>query len=149
MSRGLHIGKAAEQTGLSIDTIRFYEKVGLLQKPPRSEGGYRMFGPNEIGDLRFIGKAQELGFSLNEIRELLLVRRQDHACAPVRELLRRKLDSVRQKIEELLRLEAELKQALRKCEREIRTSAVAGHECCPVLAEMESVNGKRRLRHES
>ncbi len=144
MPQGLHIGKVAEQTGVSIDTIRFYEKVGLLEKPARSQGGYRMFGPNEIGDLRFIGKAQELGFSLNEIRELLLVRRQEHACAPVRELLRRKLDSVRQKIEELLRLETELKQALRKCEREIRSRASAEHECCPVLAEMERVNSKRR-----
>ena len=143
MAPGLQIGKAAEQTGLSIDTIRFYEKVGLLDKPPRSKGGYRLFGPDEIRDLRFIGKAQELGFSLKEIRELLLVRRDDHACAPVRELLQRKVESLRRKIEELLKLEIELKQALRKCEREIRASSGVGHECCPVLAEMERLNGKR------
>ncbi len=98
MPRDQQIGKAAEQNSLSIDTIRFYEKIGLLDKPARSQSGYRMFGASEIGDLRFISKAQELGFSLGEIRELLLVRRSGHACAAVREQLRRKLASVRQKM---------------------------------------------------
>lgn len=64
-----------------------------------------MFGASEIGDLRFISKVQELGFSLAEIRELLLVRRTGHACAPVRDQFRRKLVSVRRKIDELLKLE--------------------------------------------
>ena len=64
------IGQVAQETGLSIDTIRFYEKQGLLKRSPRTEGGFRLFGISDIETLKFVRGAQELGFSLNEIREL-------------------------------------------------------------------------------
>ena len=66
------IGQIAQETGLSIDTIRFYEKQGLLKRSPRTEGGFRLFALSDIETLKFVRKAQELGFSLNEIRELLI-----------------------------------------------------------------------------
>jgi len=128
------IGQVAHETGVSIDAIRFYEKQGLLKRSPRTEGGFRLFGVDDIETLQFIRKAQELGFSLNEIRELLMLR-AEHVpkCLHVKELLEQKLTSVAQKIAELQSLERSLKSALRKCKHELKT-ATAGHaECCPVL----------------
>jgi DNA-binding transcriptional MerR regulator len=92
------IGQVGQETGLSIDTIRFYEKQGLLKRSPRSEGGFRLFGLHDIETLKFVRKAQELGFSLNEIRELLILR-SDHvpACSHVKELLDQKLTAVEQR----------------------------------------------------
>jgi hypothetical protein len=69
VSHGARIGRAAQETGLTIDTIRFYEKQGLLRRSPRTEGGFRLFGATEIETLKFVRKAQELGFSLTEIRD--------------------------------------------------------------------------------
>lgn len=99
VSQAAKIGQVAQETGLSIDTIRFYEKQGLLKRSPRTEGGFRLFGISDIETLKFVRKAQELGFSLNEIRELLILR-ADHvpACSHVKELLDQKLMAVQQKI---------------------------------------------------
>lgn len=74
MGASLHIGKVANRTGLTVDAIRFYEKTGLAPRPARTEGGYRLYHEREVADLEFIQKAQQLGFSLNEIRELLSIR---------------------------------------------------------------------------
>jgi len=137
VSHEIKIGQVANASGLSIDTIRFYEKQGLLKRSPRTEGGFRLFGAGDIETLKFVRKAQELGFSLNQIRELLILR-ADHvpACSHVKELLDQKLTAVEQKITELRNLELSLKRALRKCKRELRT-AESGHEnCCPVLEEI-------------
>ena len=109
MAQGIQIGKVAEQTGLSIDTIRFYQKIGLVKQPARSDGGFRLFSDTEIQDLVFIQKAQELGFSLTEIKQLsVLNQKQDHACSQVRDLLVSKLKDVREKVDQLLQLEKEL-----------------------------------------
>ena len=74
MSETLKIGAVAKRTGLSVDTIRFYEAEGLLKSPPRSDGGFRLFQEKDIEDLRFIRVGQSLGLSLKETRELLSVR---------------------------------------------------------------------------
>ena len=131
------IGQVAHETGLSIDTIRFYEKQGLLKRSPRTEGGFRLFGLGDIETLKFVSKAQELGFSLNEIRELLILR-SDHvpACSHVKELLDQKLVGVEQKIRELQDLERSLKRVLQKCKRELKTAAAGHAECCPVIDEI-------------
>jgi MerR family mercuric resistance operon transcriptional regulator len=136
------IGSVAKETGISIDTIRFYEKEGLVKRSGRSEGGYRLFSQRQIQDLKFIRKSQELGFSLNEIRELLVVRDESApSCLHVRELLDRKLTIVREKIEALRILESSLKSALRKCSRESK-SASSDHGCCPVLDELARASGR-------
>src|SRR5215469_11816931 len=99
MSQGIQIGKVAERTGLSIDTIRFYQKIGLVKQPVRSEGGFRLFTDAEMKDLIFIRKAQELGFSLTQIKQLSILNQEhDHACAQVRDLLQGKLKDVREKL---------------------------------------------------
>ena len=146
MAQGIQIGKVAEHTGLSIDTIRFYQKIGLVKQPARSEGGFRLFSEMEIRDLAFIQKAQELGFSLTEIKQLSVLNQQhDHACSQVRDLLTSKLKDVREKVVQLLRLEGELKKALKKCNRDLRSNKGSKHEdCCPVLEDLERNSAKRR-----
>src|SRR5215469_1175187 len=100
------IGQVAQETGLSIDTIRFYEKEGLLREPERSEGGFRLYSARDIEHLHFIHKAQELGFSLAEIRELLLIQdERTEACTHVRDLIQHRLQAIRSKIEDLRQLE--------------------------------------------
>jgi MerR family transcriptional regulator, mercuric resistance operon regulatory protein len=147
MSQGIQIGKVAERTGLSVDTIRFYQKIGLVKQPARSEGGFRLFTDLEIRDLVFIQEAQELGFSLTEIKELsVLNQKHDHACSHVRDLLASKLSDVRQKVAQLLRLEGELKNALRKCNRDLNSNEGLSHEdCCPVLRDLKRKSARRRL----
>lgn len=131
--QALQIGQVAQRTGLSVDAIRFYEKAGLLPRPARSSSGYRLYGDHEIADLEFIKRAQQLGFSLVEIRELFLIQRHpDEACAHVRELIAQKLGVVRNKIEELRAIETGLDDALEKCRGALRKPR--NHQrSCPVL----------------
>src|SRR6266849_2125246 len=131
VSQAAKIGQVAQETGLSIDTIRFYEKQGLLRRSPRTEGGFRLFGSGEIETLKFVRKAQELGFSLGEIRELLILQAEHvPACSHVKELLDQKLTAVEQKIKELQNLERSLKLALRKCKRGLKTKGPGHGKCC-------------------
>ena len=141
MSRGVQIGKVSQQTGLSVDTIRYYEKERLLREPPRSEGGYRLYGERDVEHLMFVRKAQELGFTLAEIRELLVIQdERTEACTHVRQLIRNRLGSVRQKIEDLKKLESHLQEAQTKCEDALRDDAAdPHHECCPVLEAIAQV----------
>ena len=144
MSQGLHIGKVARETGVGIHAIRFYEREGLLKVPLRSEGGYRIFDQDNLCDLKFIRKAQELGFSLAEIHELLVLRRStSQGCSHVRDLLRQKLDLVGAKIQELERLRSELKVGLRKCNRDLKRTANRVEKSCPVLEELARSKGSQ------
>jgi len=133
------IGQVAIQTGLSIDTIRFYEKQGLSKRPVRTEGGFRVFGPEEIENLKFVRKAQELGFSLEEIRELLVLRADNvPACSHVKEMLEQKLVGVDQKMQELRSLKRSLNKALHKCQGSLRKGGRGHQEPCRVLQEMSN-----------
>jgi DNA-binding transcriptional MerR regulator len=137
MPHGVQIGKLAREMGLSVDTIRFYEKEGLLREPPRTQGGFRLYTPRDVDHLYFIRCAQQLGFSLAEVRELLLIQNENmHACEQVRDFIRQKLASVRQKMNDLKRLEHSLKAALGECEKALGRDDGGAHECCPVLEEL-------------
>jgi len=137
MPQGLQIGTLALQTGLTVDAIRFYEKSGLLKRPVRTEGGFRLFRQEDALDLRFIQKAQELGFSLKEVRELLSLQREDvEVCTHVDDLLDQKLAAVRGKISELEKLRRSLERASRKCKQELKGAGVGHKGCCPVLEEL-------------
>lgn len=130
----MRIGAAAAQSGLTVDTLRFYEKQGLVAKPPRSAGGFRLYTAADVDRLRFVSRAQRLGFSLEEIRELLLLRDSgSEACSHVHDLLNEKIATIHQKISELRRMERQLKSAKAQCE------AALANECtatCPVLNEI-------------
>ena len=142
MQDTVHIGKAAKLAGVSVDTIRFYQKVGLIKGAGRTGSGYRLFDEEQIRDLKFVRHAQELGFSLAEVKDLLELRRKDHACSDVQAMLGHKLANVREKIKSLTRLEAELAAALRNCNRELRLQREVKHEdCCPLLTRLDRMNG--------
>ncbi len=131
--QGIQIGQVARETGLTVDAIRFYEKQRLLKPPPRTEGGFRLFTGQDVTRLQFIRRAQNLGFSLSEIRELLVLRGETvEACFHVRDMLTAKLGTVRQKISVLRKLERQLAADLKRCERHPAPSA-KGHGACPVL----------------
>ncbi len=132
--RGIQIGKAAEQAGLSVDAIRFYEKQRLLDPPPRTGGGFRLFSAADIERIRFIRGAQRLGFSLPEIRELIVLGREGvGTCAHVRDLLRAHLAAVRGRIRELGALERQLAGSLRQCERRLKSPGESHSGRCPVI----------------
>jgi DNA-binding transcriptional MerR regulator len=100
----LKIGELAHQTGLTIKTIRYYESRGLLDQPPRTQGGYRVYGPEEVARLRFVQRAKLLGLTLMEIKELveLAVRCNEGEIVPrLEEVLRAKLEETERKIAEL------------------------------------------------
>jgi DNA-binding transcriptional MerR regulator len=137
MPNGLQIGRVSEQTGLSIDAIRFYEKQRLIERPPRTEGGFRLFHREDIHRILFIQRAQQLGFSLPEIRELLVLQREEgQACSHVSDLLRAKLGMVRDKIRALGAIERQLAKSLRKCERNLKSAGQCHQDGCPVLQEI-------------
>jgi len=102
--RRLKIGELANQTGLSIKTIRYYESRGLLEQPPRTEAGYRLYGPEEVARLRFVQRAKLLGLTLEEIRELveLAARCNEGEIVPrLEEVLEAKLDEPERNMAEL------------------------------------------------
>ena len=138
----MQIGTVAKETGVSIDTIRFYEKQGLLKRQLRTNGGFRLFENGDVERLKFIRSAQELGFSLAEIGELLALQgEQPAACSHVQGLLERKLSVVREKLKELTKLESTLNSSLIKCRKKARKGGDAHLESCPVL------NGIRQIAH--
>jgi MerR family transcriptional regulator, mercuric resistance operon regulatory protein len=143
----LQIGQVAQRTGLSVDAIRFYERSGLLPRPARTQAGYRLYQEREVADLEFIQKAQQLGFSLHEIRELFSIQRHPHeVCLHVRDLIAQKLGVVRAKIAELHSLEKELTGALRQCRTALRQPS-KHQDCCPVLEAIAKPRSKGR-KHE-
>jgi DNA-binding transcriptional MerR regulator len=130
------IGSLSMRTGLSVDAIRFYEKQRLLDPPSRTEGGFRLFNADDIERIQFIQRVQQLGFSLPEIRELLVLQRENpDACTHVRDLLRVKVTTVREKIRELRLLERQLVKSLRECERNLGAAKSCHENVCPVLKE--------------
>jgi DNA-binding transcriptional MerR regulator len=140
----LQIGQVAQKTGLSVDAIRFYERSGLLPRAARTQGGYRLYEEREIADLELIQKAQQLGFSLNEIRELFSIQRHPHeVCKDVRELITQKLTVVRAKITELREMETALASALRQCRTALRQPS-KHRDSCPVLETITNSRPPRR-----
>jgi DNA-binding transcriptional MerR regulator len=105
----LTVGQLASRTGVRTDTVRYYEREGLLPVPHRTEGEHRRYGPGDVDRLLFIRGAQRLGLRLAEIRELLAVRDTGScACEPAKGLLRRHLVEIDKEIERLTALRAEL-----------------------------------------
>lgn len=116
---GLLIGDVAGRTGLSAPTIRYYESLGLVTPPPRSATGYRRYTETTVEELRFIRKAQGLGFSLDEIGEILkLSRAGDTPCAHVLDLSRRHLRAVEERIQQLTHFRDQLAGEIAKWDGE-------------------------------
>ncbi|HYW93981.1 MAG TPA: MerR family transcriptional regulator [Bacteroidales bacterium] len=129
----MKIGEASQLTGLPIDTIRYYEKRGLITEPERRYSGYRVFEKQQIDELRFIKRAHELGFTLGEIKDLLNLRVDDRAdCSKVKRKAEEKYQHVTDKIRDLERIRDVLVDLIDSC--------AGGHvpaDQCPILKAME------------
>lgn len=124
------IGHAARESGASIRMIRHYEKLGLLRKPARSFGNYRLYGPEDVHTLRFIKRARVLGFSIAEIKELVgLWRNKSRSSAAVKRIASRHLDELHRKIDELKSIAATLEHLTRHCRGDERPG-------CPILEDL-------------
>ncbi|MGR4844651.1 helix-turn-helix domain-containing protein [Rhizobium sp. LARHSG275] len=114
--KGLKRAELAGRTGCNLETVRYYEKVGLLPEPPRTASGYRSYDGTHERRLRFVLRARELGFSLDEIRELLrLVDERDRPCTEARDVAAVHLADVQSKITDLKRMERVLKDVVAQC----------------------------------
>ena len=129
---GATIGALAETAGVNVETIRFYQRKGLMPEPEKPYGSIRRYGAAELARVRFIKSAQRLGFSLEEVGELLKL--EDGArCSEARQLAEQKLVDVRQKLTDLQRIESVLAGLVARC------SAVRGRVNCPLIASLQEV----------
>ena len=128
----LSIGALSQQTGVHIETIRYYERIKMLAAPPRTAGGRRVYGERHRRTLGFIRRARDLGFNLDEIRALMdLDGRGRASCEEVREIASGHLAKVRAKLADLARLEAVLSEAVGQC-------AANMSPACPVLGILDT-----------
>ena len=116
-SSELSIGDLAKATGTKVVTIRFYEKIGLMPAPRRTDGNYRTYEAGHMDRLRFIRRCRDLGFTLDQVREMLsLSAREDQECAVVDRIAAEHLTTVERKIGDLTRLAGELKRISNSCQ---------------------------------
>ncbi|AOH36971.1 helix-turn-helix domain-containing protein [Luteimonas sp. MJ204] len=112
----MKIGEVAERSGCHPETVRYYERIGLLPAPPRTAGGYRDYRPADADRLRFISRGRELGFSLEEIRSLLGLAEDDGlSCQDVDRLARGHLLDIRNRLNDLQRMASELERVIGSC----------------------------------
>lgn len=130
--RPLSIGGLSRRTGCHVETIRYYERIGLLAPPPRSAGGHRLYGGESLKRLSFIRRARALGFSIQDVRALLrLVDGGDYSCDEVKAFTLDHLGDIRRKIADLKQLESALQRMAARCE--------AGKTPdCPIIAALFS-----------
>ncbi len=126
------IGQLSRMTGVNIETIRYYERRGLFPPPRRTPAGYRQYAEDAVSRLRFIKHAQKLGFSLNEIQDLLGLRvRHGAACDAVERKTRQKIEVVQQRIRDLQRMKRTLERLAAAC------AARRPTDDCPILEVLE------------
>ncbi len=123
----VQIGAFSQLAGVNIETIRYYERIGLLTVPARSPGGYRRYGMEDVRRLSFVRRLRELGFPLEDVRALLgLAETRRSACREVHDLASTHLDDVRGKIKDLRRMERALRDMVASCERGVSPQ-------CPII----------------
>ena len=130
---GLKIGEVAERGGVNLQTIRYYEREKLLPEPPRLASGYRMYPEQTVRRVRFIKRAQEIGFTLSEIRELLAIRIDgDRTSSEVRALAEAKIMAIEEKMQTLQRMKQALGRITERC------SGCGPASECPILESIDS-----------
>lgn len=124
----LTISRVARLSGLGIETLRYYQRIGLIAEPPKPARGYRVYDAAILDTLRFIQRAKQLGFTLNEIKELLVL--DAAACAETRDLAQSKIDLIHQKITDLQAMAQELEHLLDACRSN------PAHTGCPIIKSL-------------
>ena len=141
-STEMQIGAVAEAAGVSVQSVRFYEREGLIEEPPRRPSGYRVYPPGVIQKLRFIKRAKVLGFSLKEISELLALEHDAEATAEdIQRLADRKLNDLKDKVRSLQRMQRALQRLADDC------PGTGPKSCCSILDSL--ANETRRNRSKS
>jgi DNA-binding transcriptional MerR regulator len=141
----MKIGELASRTGAKVETIRFYERIGLMPVPPRTNGNYRDYGEQQVERLRFIRHARGLGFELADVRALLgLSDRPDRDCGQADRIASGHLVAVEEKIERLERLRSELRRMVAQCRggqiADCRViEALSDHESCATDHQPENL----------
>lgn len=133
---GLLVAELAAAAGVGPDTVRYYERTGLIDPPPRTSGGYRRFPPETVDRLRFIQGCQRLGLRLRDIGDLLSIRDTGVCpCEPAEELLRRRIDEVNEEFARLTSLRDDLVRMVDALPREPCPDPRPGTWCPPVMRE--------------
>lgn len=133
----LQIGEVAAHSGVSVDTVRYYERLKLLPCAARSSGGFRIFPAETVERIKFIKQAQEMGFSLDEVKQLFSTGGGANQCRAVRELLIKKLAELEAKINQMRHFKEVLNHHLADCEEELK--AHGKQAACPVLVTIEKI----------
>ena len=136
--KNLTIGQVAKRTQVNIETVRYYERRGLIPPPPRRESGYRQFSEDTVARIRFIKNSQEVGFTLKEISQLLSLRvNSKKTSADIKMRTEGKISEVEKKIHALNRMKKALVKLRSTCRGHGPTSE------CPILEALETVSGNR------
>jgi len=129
----LTIGQLAKQAGVNIETIRYYQRRHLIPVPPKPPSGYRQYSQDDLARIQFIKRAQALGFSLNEIAELLTLRiESETVCSDVQKQAEIKIADINLKIQMLQRMKQTLSELVKSCQRNETTNS------CPILDVLET-----------
>jgi MerR family mercuric resistance operon transcriptional regulator len=129
-TRRLTIGTFAAEASVNVETVRYYQRKGLLAEPERQVGSIRRYGPADVARVKFVKAAQHLGFSLDEISALLQLEDGTH-CREARALAQHKLDDVRERLAALRRVEVVLAKLVREC------GGARGTVSCPLIAALQ------------
>jgi MerR family copper efflux transcriptional regulator len=136
---GLTIGKLAKQVGLGIETVRFYERQGLIEPPPRTDSNYRIYPEEEVNRLKFIKRAKDLGFTLKEIKDLLELQHDPHATkADIKKRTVGKIEDIKKKVRDLSRIQEALEHLSGACDGHGPLSE------CPIL---DALTGDEHKHH--
>lgn len=127
--QSLTIGALSARTGVAIETIRYYERIGLLASPHRTQGRHRLYSQNDVKLLSFIRRCRELGFSLEDVRALLALANTPSACRVAKSISHRHLTSIREKIASLSKLEHALETLVVRCAPDTQSP-------CPIIGAL-------------
>ncbi|MGB1548404.1 MAG: Cu(I)-responsive transcriptional regulator [Alphaproteobacteria bacterium] len=126
----MNIGEVAKKSGLPAKTIRYYESIGLVPEPHRSESGYRVYTSNDVMTLRFVEKARRMGFSVNDVENLLTLWRDQHrSSSEVKKLALQQIERIDQRVQELAKMREVLLDLTERCHGDDRPE-------CPILDDL-------------
>lgn len=124
----LTISRLAQEAGVGVETIRYYQRIGLLEEPLKPAQGYRVYPDESLERLHFISRAKQLGFTLNEIKELLMLEGSD--CQQTQQIAVQKLESIQQRITDLTAMAGSLQQLIEACHEGEQSGA------CPIIKSL-------------
>ncbi|WP_275100476.1 MerR family transcriptional regulator [Sedimenticola hydrogenitrophicus] len=133
---GLTIGHLAKAAGVNVETVRYYQRIGLIREPVKPAQGYRCYPAAMVATIRFIKRAQELGFSLNEISDLLSLNAMN--CDKARAIAEHKYAVIQQRIDDLNAIQRELSRLINACRKN-----VSGQEQCAIIATLSETTGNK------